>query len=158
MSVPAQAVLLPAAIEERIRRHAEEGYPYEICGAILGRLDDRQGVWRVEAVVPAPNEHDDDRRRRYRVPPEFQLRVETEARAQGREVLGYYHSHPDHPARPSEYDRSHAWHGYLYMICAVREGRAEDLGSFALEEEGGAFRTLENREAGAGSDASPAPE
>jgi proteasome lid subunit RPN8/RPN11 len=156
MTPPPQVVLLPPEVEEQIRRHGEEGYPYEICGAILGRLDSRAGVWHVEAVAPAPNEHDDDRKRRYRIPPEFQLRVELEARAQSREVLGYYHSHPDHPARPSEYDRSHAWLGYLYMICAVREGRAEDLGSFALEEEGGAFRTLENRSAGGGPDSPPA--
>ena len=78
-------------------------------------------------------------KRRYLVPPEFQFQAELHARATGQEVLGYYHSHPDHPAQPSEYDRVHAWPGYLYLICAVSQGRATDLNAFTLEGEGGAF-------------------
>jgi proteasome lid subunit RPN8/RPN11 len=133
---------LPPEIDASIRRHAEAEYPHEACGALLGHGDGGGSAWRVEAVAEAPNAHEDDHRRRYLVPPEFQVRVEHEARAAGREVLGYYHSHPDHPAQPSEYDRSHAWFGYVYVICSVRRGRSEELAAFVLEAEGGAFAPI----------------
>ncbi|MBI5481711.1 MAG: M67 family metallopeptidase [Deltaproteobacteria bacterium] len=138
MSAP-RPVKLPAAVAERIRHHCEEQYPCEACGAIFGRGDGTESPWLVTGVAHAPNDHDDDHRRRYLVPPEFQLHAEQEARAAGLDVLGYYHSHPDHPARPSEYDRAHAWLGYLYVICAVAEGRAAAMNAFTLAEPDGAF-------------------
>ena len=127
------SLVLLRQVDETIRRHCEAEYPHEACGALFGEGDGAAIPWSVTAVTAAPNEHEGDHRRRYLVPPEFQLRMEHEARATGRELLGYYHSHPDHPAQPSEYDREHAWFGYLYMICAVREGRSEDLNAFTLE-------------------------
>jgi proteasome lid subunit RPN8/RPN11 len=142
---PFTQVFLPPDVEEQIRRHGEDQYPLEACGAILGCGDGTTAPWRVSEVRPAPNEHDEDRKRRYQIPPEFQLRVEAEARAAGRELLGYYHSHPDHPARPSEYDRSHAWESYLYIICSIRDGRAEETNAFTLEGPGGVFRDVRIR-------------
>jgi proteasome lid subunit RPN8/RPN11 len=136
----AQTVMfLPPEVDAAIREHCASEYPNEACGAIFGDGDGVPPPWRVTGVVAAPNEHEGDHRRRYLVPPEFQLRMELQARASGQELLGYYHSHPDHPAQPSEYDRVHAWSGYIYMICSVRQGRPEDLHAFTLEEQGGAF-------------------
>lgn len=130
---------LPAEVEQQLRRHCQEQYPDEACGALFGQGDGDATAWTVTGISAAPNVHGDDRRRRYLVPPEFQLQAERHAVATGQEVLGYYHSHPDHPAQPSEYDRVHAWFGYLYLICSVQRGRAGDLNAFTLDAQGGAF-------------------
>ena len=130
---------LPDVVEAQLRRHCERQYPNEACGALFGQGDGTTTAWNVSEISPAPNEHGDDRKRRYLIPPDFQLQAEKHARATDQDVLGYYHSHPDHPARPSEYDRSHAWFGYLYLICAVQQGRATELNAFTPEEQDGAF-------------------
>jgi proteasome lid subunit RPN8/RPN11 len=135
---PPTLIRLSEALEQQLRRHGEEQYPNEACGALLGAGDGTTSAWRVTEIRAAPNEHADDLRRRYLVPPAFQLQLEKHARATGQDVIGYYHSHPDHPAHPSEYDRAHAWCGYLYLICAVQQGRATDLNAFALEDQNGA--------------------
>jgi len=135
-------VRLPADVEAEIRVQCERAYPLEACGAIFGRGDGESEPWTVLAIRPAPNQHGDDQRRRYLVPPEFQMLAEREARRQDQDVIGYFHSHPDHPAQPSEYDRVYAWAGYLYAICAVARGKATDLNAFALEQQGGAFRAV----------------
>lgn len=135
-------VRLTADVEAEIRLQCERAYPLEACGAIFGQGDGEGEPWTVLAIRPAPNQHGDDQRRRYLVPPEFQLLAEQTARRQNQDVIGYFHSHPDHPAQPSEYDRVHAWAGYLYAICAVSQGKATDLNAFALEQQGGAFRPV----------------
>jgi proteasome lid subunit RPN8/RPN11 len=138
MTAPALS-RLPAAVEAQLRRHCEAQYPNEACGALFGQGDGTTAPWLVTELSAAPNEHGDDQRRRYLVPPYFQLQAERHAQATDQEVLGYYHSHPDHPAQPSEYDRAHAWFGYLYLICSVQEGRSTDLNAFTLDEPGGTF-------------------
>jgi proteasome lid subunit RPN8/RPN11 len=142
MSRPALS-RLPEPLERALRQHAEAQYPSESCGALVGEGDGTTAPWRVTEIKAAPNEHSGDQARRYLVPPAFQLQMEQYARASGQDVIGYYHSHPDHPAQPSEYDRTHAWCGYLYLICAVQQGRATDLSAFALAEPGGAFVEVE---------------
>ena len=133
---------LPPALETQIRRHSESQYPHEACGAVLGSGDGVTSSWLATDVLPSPNEHDDDRTRRYLIPPEFQFRAEQRAREMNQDVVGYYHSHPDHPALPSEYDRVHAWAGYVYIICSVEKGRSADVGAFALDEQGGQFQPV----------------
>lgn len=135
-------VRLPTDVETELRLHCEGAYPLEACGAILGHGDGESEPWTIVAVRPAPNQHGDDQRRRYLVPPEFQMLAEREARRKNLDVIGYFHSHPDHPAQPSDYDRVHAWAGYLYAICAVAQGKATDLNAFALEQQGGALRPI----------------
>lgn len=136
---------LPKVVAERIRRHCEEQYPREACGAIFGSGDGDSAAWEIVEVSAAPNEHEDDQRRRYLIPPAFQLEAEHAARAKGLDVVGFYHSHPDHPGLPSEYDRAHAWVGYLYVICAVAQGRSAELNGFTLDEPGGKFLGVELR-------------
>lgn len=129
---------------ETIRTHGATSYPYECCGLLLGKAqadDDKQliEVWSVENVW-ASTEHNplDDgtgAERRYLIPPEAILAGEKHARSQGLEVIGYYHSHPDHPALPSEFDREYAWPWYSYIIVAVQKGQAVDLRSWTLDDD-----------------------
>lgn len=146
MSAPA-LFRLGSALEAQLRRHCQAAYPEEACGALFGDGDGTFAPWRVTELSEAPNGHGGDHRRRYLVPPDFQLQAERHARSTGQEVLGYYHSHPDHPAEPSEYDRSHAWSGYLYLICAVAQGRSTVLNGFTLQEVGGAFEPVKRLDA-----------
>lgn len=132
-------ISIPAAAAAAMRSHAEATYPYEACGAIFGTGDGAAEPWSVASVEPAPNEHAEDRHVRYLVSPGFQAQAERRALAAGLDVIGWYHSHPEDEARPSEYDRAHAWAGYLYVIHSVRAGRAVDANAFTLDTPGGAF-------------------
>jgi len=140
-----------------IREHAARDYPEECCGALLGAVEGCRKV--VVEIVPMKNlRHDPSRapellpvgdlaretgRNRYLVDPLEQLRMEKGARARGLEVLGYYHSHPDHPARPSNYDRAHAWPCYSYLIVSVERTGAQSLTCWVQDREGGTFRPEE---------------
>jgi proteasome lid subunit RPN8/RPN11 len=132
-------ISIPAAADAAMRAHAEATYPYEACGAIFGTGDGTDAAWEVTGVEPAPNDHDEDQRVRYLVSPAFQARAERRALAAGLDVIGWYHSHPEDEARPSEYDRTHAWAGYVYVIHSVRSGRTVDANAFTLDTPGGAF-------------------
>jgi proteasome lid subunit RPN8/RPN11 len=117
----------------RIHDHARESYPEECAGALVGT--DKGGTKLVVDVWRAENTHEEERSRRFLIEP---LRVkEFEERAEEREmgVLGFYHSHPDHRAEPSEYDREHAWPGYSYMIASVSAKNVEDVRSWTLKDD-----------------------
>lgn len=121
-----------------IRAHAQRIYPHECCGFLLGRL--AEGVRRVEQVEPALNDRgEEERHNRFTISPEAYLAAEKAARAAGLDVLGFYHSHPDAPARPSAYDLEHAWPWYSYMIVAVRAGAAERMTSWVLQDDRSRF-------------------
>ena len=116
-----------------IHDHAKETYPEECAGALIG-IDTGEtkvvvDVWR------AQNTHEEDRGRRFLIEP-LQIK-EFEERAQERDMdlLGFYHSHPDHPARPSEYDREHAWPYYSYVIASVGKDEVEDMRSWVLRDD-----------------------
>ena len=129
----------------RIRAHGEATDPEECCGILVGRTRKAAGgngavLARVVRLVGAENEREDENRHnRYLIPPEVILRTEREARADGLDVVGYYHSHPDHPSRPSDFDRDHAWPGYSYLIVSVREGQARDERSWRLSNDRSRF-------------------
>jgi proteasome lid subunit RPN8/RPN11 len=118
---------------EAIGRHALRTYPEECCGFLLGET--RDGATRVERVVPAANERQDSRHNRFVMSPETVLAAHQEARAAGLSVVGYYHSHPDHPAEPSEFDREHAWPGLSYLIVSVRSGEVDRARSWRLRDD-----------------------
>jgi len=116
---------------ERIRAHGAETYPDECCGALLGRdLESREIV----ALFPVINRRDDSPRNRFSVSAQDVVDAEKSARAQGLDVVGWYHSHPDHPARPSQYDRDHAWPWYSYVIVSVAQGQPQDMTSWRLDD------------------------
>ncbi|MGH7564290.1 MAG: M67 family metallopeptidase [Gemmatimonadota bacterium] len=126
-----------------IRRHAETGYPLEVCGFLLGRMDAAAGDFSVHKVRPAVNRRGDRSTRRYRIDPDDYRAAEHQAAELGCEVVGIYHSHPDAPARPSEYDREHAWPNSAYLILTVEAGGAGILTAWLLAEDRSGFDELD---------------
>jgi proteasome lid subunit RPN8/RPN11 len=126
---------LPQAVYQAIRAHGEETYPDECCGALLGHS--MQGGWRVEVAVPAGNTRTDSAHNRYQIAPAELVKIEREARRQGLDIAGFYHSHPDHPADWSltDLDEAH-WLGCSYVITAVAQGKATVTNSFLLAGNG----------------------
>jgi proteasome lid subunit RPN8/RPN11 len=128
---------LPEEIVRRIEAHGEETYPYECCGALLGR--DGEGRREVLELLPLPNRRDDSPRNRFELTPDDVRLAEKTARGKRLDLLGWYHSHPDAPARPSEFDREHAWPWYSYIIVSVRQGDARDMTSWRLRDDRSAY-------------------
>ena len=123
---------IAASLLDAIRGQGEAAYPAECCGALVGRASaDGKEVVR---LAPAVNRRTDDPHR-YLIAPDDLRRLEAEARAESLEVVGYYHSHPDHPARPSAFDTEHAWPWYSYLIVRIDHGRAADAASWVLDDE-----------------------
>lgn len=149
-------LLLTPRHRKAIDQHGAAAYPEECCGVLVGRpLDD--GVRLVEQVLPARNERSDSRHNRYVIPPRAVLAAERAAREKGLEVLGYYHSHPDHPAVPSDFDRDNAWPGVSYLILAVEAGRPAAARSWRLAADRRRFEEEEVGEPGGGLRSYPAP-
>jgi len=116
----------------RIRAHGVETYPHECCGAILGS-DDTDRV--VRDLMPLQNRRDDSPRNRFEVTPDDVRLAEKTAREKKPDLIGWYHSHPDAPARPSEYDREHAWPWYSYIIVSIQKGAPHDMNSYRLQDD-----------------------
>jgi proteasome lid subunit RPN8/RPN11 len=117
---------------QRIREEGERAYPNECCGFLLG-LVSAAGERRADLVLAVENTREaGEQYHRFVISPEDFMGAEREAAKQGREIFGIYHSHPDHPARPSDYDQEHALPFYSYLILAVEAGRAGDLTSWRL--------------------------
>ena len=127
------ALHLHADVADAIRQHGVETYPNECCGALLGRDRD------VIATFGLPNTTEEGPRRRFLVRPQDYREAERRARELGVDLLGFYHSHPDHPARPSQYDLDHAWPVFSYIIVAVRAGVPEDMTSWLLRDDRSGF-------------------
>jgi proteasome lid subunit RPN8/RPN11 len=127
------ALRLNPQVNAAIRAHGAETYPNECCGALIGR----DGV--VSETLALPNMTDEGPRTRFRVTPKDYREAERRASEAGGELLGFYHSHPDHPARPSQYDLDHAWPFFSYVIVSVREGVSEDMTLWRLREDRSAF-------------------
>jgi proteasome lid subunit RPN8/RPN11 len=123
---------LPGALADEIRRHGEAAYPAECCGAMVGRVEG--AAKEVLRLSPAVNRRTDDLHR-YLIAPDDLRQLEREVREAGQEIVGYYHSHPDHPARPSAFDAEHAWPWYSYLIVRIDRGRGADMASWVLDDE-----------------------
>ena len=122
---------------QTIGRHASVSYPDECCGVLIGRC--QPGATFVERILSVGNEREDSRHNRYLISPETVLAAHREARALGLDVVGYYHSHPDHPARPSEVDREQAWPGVSYLIVSVQQRKVADARSWRLSDDRESF-------------------
>lgn len=131
---------LTDAHEKKIREHGEDGYPHEICGALLGSFGEEHIL--VEELHRLENLRDERRERRYEVTPKDQLKAQQRADERDLDVVGFYHSHPDHPACPSQYDLDHAWPRYVYAIVSVRNGNADDLNFWQLSDDESEFNQL----------------
>jgi len=129
-------IAISAAVDEAIRRHGQETYPHECCGALVGAGGEAGSV---TATVPLPNTTEEGPRRRFLVRPSDYRLAESRASELGGELLGFYHSHPDHPARPSQYDLDHAWPTFAYIIVAVAQGLARDMTVWYLKDDRSSF-------------------
>jgi len=126
----------PEQYEEMIA-HLKSVYPYEGCGLLLGKGD------RVGKVCSVENRRQERANDRYEIDPRDILRIEKEASREGLDIVGFFHSHPDHPDQPSEFDRERAWPEYRYIIVSVHNGSDVSARSWVLSGEGGAFQEEE---------------
>jgi len=126
---------LSESLAARIRAHGVETYPHECCGALLGRDGEAGAPRLVSDLLPLANRRDDSPRNRFELTADDVRHAEKAARDKGIELLGWYHSHPDAPARPSEYDRDHAWPWYSYIIVSVQKGEPRDMTSWRLHDD-----------------------
>ena len=122
-----------------IRAHGSETYPNECCGALIGR----DGT--VSQTLALPNMTDEGPRTRFRVTPDDYRAAERRAGELGAELLGFYHSHPDCPAVPSQYDLEHAWPTYSYIIVSTTKDEGKDLFSWEQEPDRSKFNPEEIR-------------
>jgi len=119
--------------QNEIAAHGERDYPYECCGLLLGRFAE-QGNKVVVETHPISNAREETaKRNRFLIRPDELLRGEKYAAARELDVIGFYHSHPDHPAVPSQYDLEHAWPLYSYIVVAVHDGVKKDFRSWEME-------------------------
>jgi len=128
-----QELTISSEVVNLIQNHGREAYPNECCGALIGL----QNV--VSQGYPLPNMTDEGPRRRFLVSPSDYREAEKRATELGMELLGFYHSHPDHPARPSQYDLDHAWPVFAYVILAVEKGEPKAMTSWRLCEDRSRF-------------------
>jgi len=138
-------IQLTTAHHEEIAAHGERDYPYECCGLLLGSFADG-GSKTIAELYPISNAREEQaKRNRFLIRPEELLQGEQYALKRGLEVVGFYHSHPDHPAVPSQYDLDHAWPRYSYIVVAVSAGVARDLRSWEMEPDRSKFTEEEIR-------------
>jgi proteasome lid subunit RPN8/RPN11 len=139
-----RAVRLPGSVLDAIRQEAARAYPNEGCGALVGPAEGE-----VRESLPLPNREEGSPRTRFSVSPRDYMAVEDAAEARGARLLGFWHSHPDHPARPSATDRQYAWEGLLTLVIAVDGGRPGDITAWDVPTLDAPFRQLPLRVSGA---------
>jgi proteasome lid subunit RPN8/RPN11 len=122
---------------DQVRQHLEAGYPNEACGALIGRADGAEHT--VAEFRGMRNTITDRPWDRYALDPLEQLRVQKDAESRGLEIVGFAHSHPDHPAIPSRFDAEHGWSFYSYVVASVEQGTMLQARSWRLDD-GGVFR------------------
>jgi proteasome lid subunit RPN8/RPN11 len=132
---------LSESLAGRIRAHGAQAYPHECCGTLLG-ADSAEGR-EVRELFPLVNRRDDSPRNRFSITAEDFRAAERDAHERGLEVVGWYHSHPDHPAHPSEYDREHAWPWYSYVIVGVAARAPGEMASWRLTDDRSRFEPEE---------------
>jgi proteasome lid subunit RPN8/RPN11 len=130
---------LAPALMAAVREHAEQGYPDETCGIFVGRPGKAPEALEFHPVpnVVAERAHD-----RYLIDPLTQLRIEKAALSRGLEIVGFYHSHPDHPARPSQFDTEHGWPLWTYVVVSVERGKLTQATAWQLNEDARRFEEV----------------
>jgi proteasome lid subunit RPN8/RPN11 len=139
-------LVLPAELFNAIEREGEAAYPNECCGILYGRDIVDGGATRriVERLEPVVNSFEaGERYHRFSMTPQTLMKAEKTASDERRLVLGFYHSHPDHPARPSQYDLDHAWPFYSYVIVSVMQRKADVMTCWQLDEKTNTFKQQE---------------
>lgn len=119
---------------DEIKKQAEEGYPYEICGFLIGKQDYEKNSREVFEIIQVENQNKERANDRFDISPKDYMKVENYADSKGLQIVGIYHSHPDHPDRPSQTDLLYALEDMSYIIVSVQNGKAVSYRSFFLEE------------------------
>jgi proteasome lid subunit RPN8/RPN11 len=131
---------------EALRRHGEETYPHECCGVLLGQFDG-DGTRIITSIARCGNTRDDSPHNRYSIDPKELIRIQREGRERGEDIVGFYHSHPDHPAQWSQTDLAEAhWLACSYVITSVEKGKAIITNSFELTGSDEADKRLSDEE------------
>ena len=130
-------IILKEDIINSFLKHGETDYPYECCGFILGHFTNNKSIGT--EYVPALNTKDDNKERRFLIDPLAYQNAEEQADKKGLSIISIVHSHPDHPHKPSEFDRNHAWPGFSYIIISVKKGLAASYRSWQLNEDRSIF-------------------
>jgi len=128
-------LIMTPELRRQIEAEGSAAFPNECCGILIGRdIRDVRGERRVvDRLMAGQNVFEaDERYHRFSIDPRVQLQAEREAAKEGKLVIGFYHSHPNHPARPSEYDREHGWPFYSYVIVSIMDGKPAELTSWVL--------------------------
>ncbi len=131
------AIELTNEIINRFTSHAEEDYPHECCGFLLGRFNGDSS--EVTEYKPCINTKEENRERRFLIDPAEYQKAEDYADDNDLSIVGIFHSHPDHPNEPSEFDRVHAWPGFSYIIISIRQGKGAGFRSWLLLEDRSGF-------------------
>jgi proteasome lid subunit RPN8/RPN11 len=135
---------------ETIRQHGERTYPHECCGVLLGRSSEDGNA--VEAAIEAGNTRTDSAHNRYNIAPQELIRIQRQGRERGLDIVGFYHSHPDHPAQWSKTDFEEAhWIGCSYVITSVEQGTAKVTNAFLLRGTGEEDKRFEDQRVVVGS-------
>ena len=131
------AIQLSKTLMNDIHAHAASDFPHECCGVMVGTArGDRKSV---TALHKAENVHEDGHERRYLISPDQFMKIDRDARNAGETIVGIYHSHPNHPAMPSGYDREWAWPWYSYIIVSVMDGIVDETTNWVLLDDRTAF-------------------
>ena len=130
-------IRLKSADIEEIKQIAQKTYPHECCGVMVGSVEN--GVKTVTQLIPAENQRTDSPANRYLITPDLLNELEKKLKGTDRAIVGFFHSHPDVPARPSTYDQDHAWPWYSYVIVSVNEGEAGEIHNWKLRDDRSAF-------------------
>jgi proteasome lid subunit RPN8/RPN11 len=126
---------LSCELEKKIRADGEAAYPHECCGVILGEVDN-EGIKTARSALTIDNAREEgEQYHRFLITPEDMMKAEQTARSMKLDVIGFYHSHPDHPSAPSAYDKDHALPFYSYVIVSVDGGKAQVLTSWELTDD-----------------------
>ena len=125
-------VFVPRSVMDRMREHLEAGYPNEACGALIGRVN--AADYEVKEFRGMRNTITDRPWDRYALDPLEQLRVQKDAESHGLEIIGFAHSHPDHPPVPSHFDADHAWNFYSYVVASIEKGRLREARAWRLDD------------------------
>jgi len=130
-------IRLKSADIEEIKQIAQKTYPHECCGVMVGSVEN--GVKTVTELIPAENQRTDSPANRYLITPDLLNELEKKLKGTDRAIVGFFHSHPDVPARPSTYDQDHAWPWYSYVIVSVNRGQAGEILNWKLRDDRSAF-------------------
>jgi len=124
-----------------IQTHGKDAYPNECCGAMLGTRNSQTQVKEVIQIIRLENITADDKQRHFAITDKDYQQLEKQAESLGLTLLGFYHTHPDHPAKPSPTDLSYAWPFFSYIILAVHSGKPKDINSFELDLDSRTFKS-----------------